>query len=58
MSGLEHNRSCLNTHIDIVKKERNKAIFKQKITTAIMCNPLNWYGRLYSKIETIPVPIL
>jgi hypothetical protein len=33
-------------------------MFKQKMTTAMICNPLNWYGRLYSKMETIPVPIL
>lgn len=24
----------------------------------MMCNPLNWYGRLYNRIETIPVPML
>lgn len=57
-SEVEYGCRGLSAHIDIVKKERNMAMFKQKMTTAMICNPLNWYGRLYSKMETIPVPIL
>ena len=35
-----------------------RATFSAKTTLAITCRPLNWYGRVYNKIETMPVPML
>jgi hypothetical protein len=45
-------------HQEIPKKTTNNKTFKQKMTTPITFNPGNWKGKLYSRMETIPVPML
>lgn len=40
------------------KNPVNNEMLNKKTTIPITFNPLNWYGRLWRRIEVIPVPML
>ena len=44
--------------IEMIVKRINKTVFNAKMTTEIQYNHIPLYGRLWSRIETMPVPIV
>lgn len=51
-------RAQTSTHTEISKNKMNNTTLSPKMTSAIICKPLNWYGRLKRRMEVMPVPML